>query len=270
MTNISIANSTNNVGAYIKDIDLKNLDQNKVNEIKKILHKFGVIFIKEQNLDPESYQNFAKSIGQPVIYPRLKGLDEKFPFINVIERKPDDRNLSFGSSWLHQDTSYLADDRPRYTMLMGIVIPYGQGNTIFSSGFKAYEKLPKEIKDKIKDATGIFSSAGPISITRLEREKEMGIKSSESMEAEHPIIKTVNGKKTLYVSPGHLMKIKNVNEEDADYLKDYLIKHVNKEEFIFSYEWSKNDICLWDNLSILHMASEIKNCKRVMHRITIK
>ena len=98
----------------------------------------------------------------------------------------------------------------------------------------------------------------------------MGIKSSESMEAEHPIVKTVSGKKTLYVSPGHLMKIKNVKEEDANYLKNYLIEHVNKEEFIFSYEWSKGDICLWDNLSILHMASEIKNCKRIMHRITIK
>ena len=53
-------------------------------------------------------------------------------------------------------------------------------------------------------------------------------------------------------------------------LKNYLIDHVNRDEFIFSYEWSKGDICLWDNLSILHMASEIKNCRRVMHRITIK
>ncbi|MDA9180936.1 TauD/TfdA family dioxygenase [Pelagibacteraceae bacterium] len=270
MNNLSITPGTNNVGAYINYIDLKNLDQNKIYEIKNILDQFGVIFIKEQNLDPNSYQVFAKSIGQPVVYPRLKGLDKKYPFINVIERKPDDKNLSFGSSWLHQDTSYLANDRPRYTMLMGIEIPSGQGNTIFSSGFNAYEKLPNEIKNKIKNATGIFSSAGPISVTRLEREKEMGIKSSESMEAEHPIVKTVNGKKTLYVSPGHLIKIKNIKEGDADYLKDYLIDHVNKKEFIFSYEWSKGDICLWDNLTILHKASEIKNCKRIMHRITIK
>ena len=270
MNNLSITHGTNNVGAYINDIDLKNLDQNKTHEIKNILNQFGVIFIKGQNLDPGSYQGFAKSIGQPVVYPRLKGLDEKYPFINVIERKPDDKNLSFGSSWLHQDTSYLAEDRPRYTMLMGIEIPHGQGNTIFSSGFNAYEKLPNEIKNKIINATGVFSSAGPISITRLEREKEMGIKSSESMEAEHSIVKTVNGKKTLYVSPGHLIKIKNVKDKDADFLKDYLIEHVNKEEFIFSYEWSKGDICLWDNLTILHMASEIKNCKRIMHRITIK
>ncbi len=267
---LSIKPGTNNVGAYVNNIDLKDLNQDQVEEIKKILNKFGVIFIKEQNLNPETYQNFAKKIGQPIVYPRLKGLDEKFPFINVIERKPDDKNLSFGSSWLHQDTSYLAVDRPRYTMLMGIEIPNGQGNTIFSSGFNAYEKLPSEIKDKIKNATGIFSSAGPISVTRREREAEQGIKSSEIMEAEHPIVKTVDGKKTLYVSPGHLIKIKNVNNGQEEYLKNYLINHVNKKEFIFSYEWRKNDICCWDNFSTLHMASEIKNCRRVMHRITIK
>ena len=270
MSALSITPGKNNVGAYINNIDLKKLDQNQKKEIKDTLVSFGVVFIKKQNLDPASYQNFAKCIGQPVVYPRLRGLDKKFPFINVIERKPNDKNLSFGSSWLHQDTSYLASDRPRFTMLMGIEIPIGQGNTIFSSGFNAYEKLPSEIKNKIKNATGIFSSAGPIAVTRIEREKEMGIKSSDSMEAEHPIVKIVNGKKTLYVSPGHLMKIKNVDEKDATYLKKYLVEHVNKKEFIFSYEWSKGDICLWDNLSILHMASEIKNCRRVMHRITMK
>ena len=74
----------------------------------------------------------------------------------------------------------------------------------------------------------------------------------------------------IYKKNKPVIKIKNVNEEDADDLKNYLIEHVNKQEFIFSYEWSKGDICLWDNLSILHMASEIKNCKRIMHRITIK
>ena len=51
MTNISITNSKNNVGAYINDIDLKNLGQNKIEEIKKALNQFGVIFIKEQNLN---------------------------------------------------------------------------------------------------------------------------------------------------------------------------------------------------------------------------
>ena len=121
--NLSITPGKNNVGAYINDINLKSLNQEQATEIKKILNQFGVIFIKEQNLDPETYQNFAKTIGQPVVYPRLKGLDEKFPYINVIERKPDDKNLSFGSSWLHQDTSYLSNDRPRSVSYTHLTLP---------------------------------------------------------------------------------------------------------------------------------------------------
>ena len=157
MKNISINPGKNNVGAYIENIDLKKLNNEKINFIKETLNNYGVIFIKKQNIDSEAYQKFSNLIGELVVYPRLKGL-KNFPHINVIERKTDDKNLTFGSSWLHQDTSYLAEDRPRYTMLMGIEIPEGQGNTIFSSGFIAYKKLPNEIKEKIRKATGVFSS----------------------------------------------------------------------------------------------------------------
>ena len=150
MTSISITPGKNNVGAYINNINLNELSEELTFKIKQALDKYGVIFIKKQNLNSEAYQNFAESIGQLVEYPRLKGLDN-YPFINVLERKPTDKSLAFGGSWLHQDTSYLEKDRPRYTMLMGVEIPEGQGNTVFSSGFNAYKKLPEEIKQKIEE-----------------------------------------------------------------------------------------------------------------------
>ena len=268
MTSISISPGKNNVGAYINDLDLNDLKANQSTQIKDTLNKYGVVFIKKQNVNSETYQNFAKSLGQLVEYPRLKGL-ENYPFINVLERKPTDKSVAFGGSFLHQDTSYLNKDRPRYTMLMSIEVPKNQGNTIFSSGFNAYNKLPEQIKEKIENAKGIFSSAGPISKTRRELEARSGIKSGEVMEAEHSIVHEVNGQKSLYISPGHLMKIK-INEKESEEIKKYLIEHVNKDEFIFSYEWEKGDLVVWDNLSIMHKASEIKNCTRIMHRITIK
>ena len=73
--NLSISPGKNNVGAYINDINLKSIDQDQATEIKKILNKYGVIFIKEQNLDPETYQNFAKNIGQPVVLYSLQNFD---------------------------------------------------------------------------------------------------------------------------------------------------------------------------------------------------
>ena len=58
--NLSITPGTNNVGAYINDIDLKNLNKEQAKEIKNILNQYGVIFIKEQNLDPGSFSKFRK------------------------------------------------------------------------------------------------------------------------------------------------------------------------------------------------------------------
>ena len=52
------------------------------------------------------------------------------------------------------------------------------------------------------------------------------------MEAEHSIVHEVNGQKSLYISPGHLMKIK-INEKENEEIKKYLIDHVNKDEFLF-------------------------------------
>ena len=152
MTNFSISPGKNNVGAYINDLDLNNLKKDQINQIKNILNMYGVVFIKKQNLNSEMYQNFAKSLGQLVEYPRLKGL-ENYPFINVLERKPTDKSVAFGGSFLHQDTSYLDKDRPRYTMLMSIEVPDDQGNTIFSSGFNSYSKLPEQIKEKTSSRT---------------------------------------------------------------------------------------------------------------------
>ena len=63
MKNILITPGKNNVGAYVENIDLKKLDKNQIFKIKDTLNDFGVIFIKNQNLDSLSYQNFAKLIG---------------------------------------------------------------------------------------------------------------------------------------------------------------------------------------------------------------
>ena len=80
MKNISVAPGKNNVGAYINDLNLNNLNLDQTNQIKEILNKYGVIFIKKQSLDSETYQNFAKSLGQLVEYPRLKGL-KNYPIL---------------------------------------------------------------------------------------------------------------------------------------------------------------------------------------------
>ena len=159
MSELSLTLSENNVGCYVKT-DLKNINDSQVREIKKLLDKYGVLFFKEQNLNPQEYINFSSHFGRPAEYPMLKP-HKDFKNIYVIERKKSDTGKNFGEG-PHTDSSYLAEP-PRYTLLQAINVPEeGKGNTLFYNQFLAYDALPDNIKKKIQNLKGIFSSQGKI------------------------------------------------------------------------------------------------------------
>ncbi len=264
---IKIQPCKNNIGAEIS-CDLKKTNQKEIEQIREALNKFGVVFFRSQNLDSKSYINFAKNFGTLADYPMLKGLSKEFPEITVVERKSSDTGPSFGEQF-HTDSSYTKNP-PRYTMLLAKLVPKrGLGNTEFASQYLAYEKLPHKYKKKIENLEGIFSSSGPISITRIEREQEKGTGKSQDFKSVHRIIKKINNRKSIYCSPGHVVDFLNLDKEECKELKEFLFKHQIKKEFVFSFEWEKNSIAIWDNWSILHQATPFSG-NRVMHRITVQ
>ena len=136
------------IGAQII-FDLKSIKKNHTKKIKYALQKYGMIYFRNQNLSSSNYLKFAKKLGLPADYPRLKGLSPKFTKITVVERKSKDKGPSFGEQF-HTDSIYTKKP-PRFTMLLSKLVPRkGQANTEFSSQYLAYENLPHHIKKKIK------------------------------------------------------------------------------------------------------------------------
>ena len=86
--------------------------------------------------------------------------------------------------------------------------------------------------------------------------------------SEHPIVRTVKNKKALYLSPGHTIAIKNLDEKNSKNLLKFLFNHQTKKEFQMSFSWEKNTIVIWDNYSIIHSATPFSG-RRLMHRIII-
>ena len=64
-----------------------------------------MIYFRNQNLSSSNYLKFAKKLGVPADYPRLKGLSPKFTKITVVERKSKDKGPSFGEQF-HTDSIY--------------------------------------------------------------------------------------------------------------------------------------------------------------------
>ena len=167
--NIKIDPFKNNIGASIS-YDLKFLKPKVIDQIKETLNNFGFVCFRDQNLEPGEYLKFAEQLGKIKEYPMLRDL-ENYKGITVVERKENDKGKSYGEGW-HTDSSYL-EKTPKYTCLMGKIVKKDQGQTLFASQLASYEALDQKTKDKIENLVGIFSSAGPISVTRLrERLKE--------------------------------------------------------------------------------------------------
>ena len=128
---LKIIPNKKNVGAEII-INLKNITNKDVFNIKKALNKYGMLYFKKQNLSSKNYINFAKNFGKLANYPRLKGLNKKYPEITVVQRKATDKGPSFGEQF-HTDSSYTKKP-PRFTMLLSKLVPKpGKANTEFSS-----------------------------------------------------------------------------------------------------------------------------------------
>ena len=265
MNNFSIELSENNVGCYV-NTNLKNINEEQTLEIKKLLNKHGVLFFKDQNLSPEEYIGFASHFGKPAEYPMLKP-HKDFKDIYVIERKKTDTGMNFGEG-PHTDSSYLSNP-PSYTMLQAINVPEeGKGNTLFYNQLLAYDALPDEVKNKIENLKGVFSSQGKIAQTRVLREAEHGTANTKEIKSEHNLIQSIDGRKAIYCSPGHIIGISNQNS-DQKQLIDFLTAHQTKKDFSFSFSWRKGHIAIWHNKLILHAATAY-NGDRKMFRITIQ
>ena len=234
---LKIIPNKKNIGAEI-NVNLKEITNKDIFKIKKALNKYGMLYFKEQKLTSKLFIKFAKYFGNLANYPRLKGLNKKFPQITVVQRKSTDKGPSFGEQF-HTDSIYTKKP-PRFTMLLSKLVPKkGKANTEFSSQYLAYRELPNSIKKKIKNLKGNYSSEGPISITTKERVKEKGKKIKE-LKSSHKIIKKISSNYSIYCSPGHFINF-NSKIKNQEKLKIFLFNHQKKKSFNFHCHGKKTN-----------------------------
>ena len=94
--------------------DVKNLKKAEIKKIKSVLNNCGMIYFRNQNLSSNNYLKFAKKLGTPADYPRLKGLNSRYSKITVVERKATDKGPSFGEQF--PTASLYTKKHPRFSM----------------------------------------------------------------------------------------------------------------------------------------------------------
>src|SRR5512134_3577072 len=157
------------LGAELLGVDLRKLSNEVVAAIRGAFLEHQVIFFRDQKLDPAQFMAFARTMGRPVPYPFVPGI-ESFP--EVIEvKKLEHERVNFGGVW-HSDTAYL-EQPPMGSMLIAREIPPYGGDTEFASQYAAYEALSEGMKRLLEGLVAINSSSkADVTRTREDMVKE--------------------------------------------------------------------------------------------------
>ena len=260
------------LGAEIAGVDLAaGVSAQLAADIRQVFLDHQVIFLRNQDLTPQQFLNFANAMGEPVEYPFVKGL-EGFPHIIEVKKLAHEK-VNFGGIW-HSDTTYLGMPPMGSMLLSREVPPYG-GDTLFASQYAAYEALSGTMQGLLNGLIGISSSANAdVSKTREDRIKTDGKDAApQELRAEHPVVRThpETGRKALYVNVAHTSGIKGMTDEESAPLLKFLFAHQVKPEFTCRFVWDANTIAFWDNRCVQHNpVNDYHGFRRVMQRITLR
>ena len=251
------------LGAEIAGVDLSRPFPEQ--DVRKAFLEHQVVFFRDQKLDPAQFMTFARSMGNPIEYPFVKGI-EGFPEVIEVKKLEHERH-NFGGIW-HSDTAYLQEP-PMGSMLLARELPPYGGDTEFASQYAAYEALSDGMKRLLDGLFAINSSSkADVTRTREDRVREY----AQHYEAEHPVVRThpETGRKALYVNFGHTARFRGMTEAESAPLLEFLFRHQVKLEFTCRFQWRVGSLAFWDNRCTQHNpVNDYHGHRRVMHRITL-
>src|SRR5208283_452643 len=259
------------LGAEIGGVDLsEDLPDATIADIRRAWLAHGVVFFRDQDLPPDRFLAFARRFGEVIEYPFVRGLPDHPEIIPVVKLEHERHN--FGGVW-HSDTAYL-ERPPMATMLIARAVPPFGGDTLFASGYRAYDALSDGMRRLLDGLRAVNSSAkAEVTKTREDRMKDSAKDDARTeYNAEHPVIRThpETGRKSLYVNVAHTVRFAGMTEEESAGLLNYLFQHQIRPEFTCRFSWRPGSIAFWDNRCVLHNpVNDYHGYRRVMHRVTL-
>ncbi len=274
------------LGAEVTGIDLRHgMSGETAAQILELWRRYLVLVFRDQDLSTEGQRRFASNFG--TLRERQRGgtkfakskyaLWEGDPNIRddpnlllvsnvTVDGKPIG-SLAEGDMWFHIDSGYA--ERPyKYTILHAIKLPSEGGNTLFANMYRAYEALPRDLRDRLKGRKALH-------IHEYKRREKVNLAEdfSNSPHAFHPVFTThpETGRKSLFVDRLMTARLEGFAPEESAALLDRLFDHAERPENIYAHVWRYGDVVMWDNRCVTHGRTNFpKDQERILRRCTIE
>src|ERR1700719_3550022 len=240
-TKLEVVPLTRHIGAEIRGIDLRDtLDAETIRAIHQAWLDHLVLVFRGQQFSQEA---LIRETGE------------------TIGALPDGE-MNFHHDMIHAELPHNG------TLLYSVEIPSYGGDTLFASGYAAYDTLDPTVRHRLE---------GPKALNHYNYGTTIRGDTSKAVEAfneaVHPVFRTHDetGRKAIYVDRLMSVKVIDMPEADSDELLKAVFDHSEHAEFVYRHTWRVGDLLVWDNRCSAHARDDFpSDQRRLMWRTTVK
>lgn len=266
------------LGADILGADLSRLDDAAFAAIKRAWLDHKVLRLRGQEIDDDALAEYSRRFGKldkaPITAsgrPHQPTRPEVTVISNIVVDGQAIGGLGAGESIWHTDMSY-NEVPPDASVLYGIEVPEGHGDTWFCDMERVLEELPAGLRARIAGLSCKHDSSRN-SAGELRAGFREGYAPEEQPGAVHPLVRThpETGRKSLFLGRRRNAHIVGLPHAESQALLDELWSHVGRSDCVWVQAWKRGDVVIWDNRCVMHRRDEFDPAlRRLMHRTQIQ
>ncbi|EED82716.1 predicted protein [Postia placenta Mad-698-R] len=262
-------------------LNAENADE-LIRELAITVSQRNVVFFRNQNIDIEQQKKacpLGNKLGILSGRPKESGLHihptvttqakvDSGPEIHVItsaknkrlEHQNDFDVSQLASREWHSDITF--EPVPSDFAILKIhTLPETGGDTVWASGYEAYDRLSPALAKHLEGLTAIHEASKfkryveSHGKTLYDGERGNPENVGADLRAVHPVIRTnpITGWKALFVNKNFTRRILELTKDESDATLDYLFKLVNdNHDLQVRFKWNKNDVAIWANSATFH------------------
>jgi len=255
------------LGATVRGVDLSRpLGDADFAAILIALGRHGVLRFPDQRLEASALRDFSQRFGQ--IQTSLTGtfhepgVPEVGILSNVVENGQPIGLADAGQDW-HTDMTY-NQTIGFLNVLYAVKVPRRDGQALGATAFvntrAAYDDLPSELKERLKDATATHDFNKFWENMRRRPGSRRAPMSEEQRRkrppVSHPVFLThpISGRTVLYCNPGYAIRINGLDDAESGRVLEMLFEHQLQPTYQYAHRWTEGDVLVWDHIGTLHNA----------------
>ncbi|MCJ1436582.1 hypothetical protein MMC27_005962 [Xylographa pallens] len=252
-----VVHLTAHIGTELHGLQLARLSDQQKDELALLIAERSVVFLRDQDISPQAQRALGAYFGEVEVHPQVPqvpgvpGVTVMWPDLQIKEGgRPASFRQPGGAARWHTDLVHEAQPAG-VTHLHNDTVPETGGDTLWSSGYSAYDKLSPDFRRFLDGKRAVYRSAHRY----VDRDDPAA--GPKFVEREHPLVRVhpATGWKSLWVNRAMTVRIVGLDQAESDLILNYLYDVYERNVDIqVRFKWSPHASALWDNRITQHIA----------------